>query len=140
MAARWTEEEDNILVALANKGAGAVSKAIRADTGMRRSESAVISRAHRLGVSLVRYDECIACGRPVKAGTLSRFTGMCRLCNEREYAHRSQMRRLEAERGYTDEEEALIRMYRRSRESDRQAIKRRVDKAKALDAARGNRH
>lgn len=121
---RWSDEEDEVLVAYMSFGAEYVSKMLRAEVGTRRSPHAVECRAHKLGLSLAKYEVCPNCGRAVPFHKLSRATGMCRVCNERELAERTRQRRYEAERGYTEEDEAVIARYRRERNKERKALQR----------------
>lgn len=120
----WTTKEDEVLVSSANKGARAVSDELRL-LGSERSESAVISRAHVIGVSMARYDECPECRRPVKARSLNRVTGLCRVCSEKQLADDSRKRRMLAEQGaYTDEDERAIKRHMQKRWAERKAKER----------------
>lgn len=113
-----------MLVAYMSYGAQYVSKMLRKECGTRRSPHAVECRAHILGLSLAKYEVCPQCNRSVPYGKLSRATGMCRVCNERELAERSRQRRYEAEQGYSQQDEALIERYRKDRNRERKALQR----------------
>ena len=120
----WTTGEDEILAANANKGAEAVCEELRR-LGYLRSASAVVNRASEMGVSLIRYDTCPECGRPIKSRSLNRVTGLCCLCSQRILASESKKRREAAEEGrYSEEDMRLIRRYQQQRWTERKKKER----------------
>lgn len=76
---RWTEREDALLEFHAHEGAEGCSKALRA-AGRKRTPSACIARAHRLGISLQPHDVCVGCGRRLPRIPAS---GLCPACAKR---------------------------------------------------------
>lgn len=83
----WTIEQDEILIAYANLGASEVRKALL-QMGVKHTEAAVIKRASRIGVTLIRYEVCPECGRKVKR--LSSL-GMCQNCTAKRRTERTKL-------------------------------------------------
>lgn len=74
---RWTSEEDELIATYARLGARGIRREIRTQTGISRTEAAIVKRASRLGVSLTTYEVCPKCGAVVKQ--LGK-KGMCSRC------------------------------------------------------------
>lgn len=122
---RWTDEQDDVLMAHAHLGPEGCCEALARETGAVRSPQSVQRRASRLGASMARLEECPRCGqlRP----RLNRTTGLCETCHmsllaDRQEAVRDQLaRKLEALKGGGDEE---FERERKRYDSNRQANKR----------------
>lgn len=77
----------------ASLGAETIAKEIKAETGVSRSVGSIQVHAHRIGVSLVKYQTCPRCGR--RQVKLNRITGLCDMCNA--YERRDQAKRENAD-------------------------------------------
>ena len=76
----WTTRQEEILRERCYEGAEAVSDAIYAECGIRRSPHSIETHASRIHVSLRRLETCPECGRV--AQQLNRKSGMCAPCTE----------------------------------------------------------
>lgn len=79
---KWTTKQEEIVLMYANLGAEFIATEIEEETGVRRSVSSIVSKAHQMGVSMVKYQVCPRCGAKVRK--LNRNTGLCRDCNMKE--------------------------------------------------------
>lgn len=78
---RWTSRQDDVLRELSYLGAEAVADEIFRRCGVRRSVSAVRTRASRIHCSLAERTVCPCCG--AVGVNINSSTGLCRLCSER---------------------------------------------------------
>lgn len=121
---RWTEEEDEILLAYRYEGSEAISQRLWDELGVVRSVRSVEMRAHRLGVSLAVRSVCPGCG--ATGVKINRTTGLCRKCSERQHLEEELAFHeiLEAERAEAEADSEEIDELHRRREKARQANSR----------------
>lgn len=85
----WTTRQEEILRERCYEGAKAVSDAIYAEYGIRRSPHSIEMHASRIHVSLRHLETCPECGRV--AQKLSRKSGMCAFCTEFMHVNEEQL-------------------------------------------------
>lgn len=127
---RWTKAEDEALELSAHLGAERASVAIFEATGSIRSKTAVLRRAQRLGVSMMRYEVCPQCLREVPK--LMQLTGLCPLCHEDEMTDRTRRAREALEQAKSKSEAQRLKDAQRRRMTERKR-KERARKLNCVD-------
>lgn len=125
---RWTAEQERVLFENASKGVEQIRTELFVQTGAMVSASAIVNKAARLGISLVReepHEICIRCGAIRKPSDVS-LEGLCRTCQLRELAKRQK-----------EENERIRKETKRNEEYDRVASREYAAARKQLSRSRG---
>lgn len=76
----WTDEQDQVLFDYGYFGVAECKRILHKTLGVSRSESAIQSRASRLGISLRECHVCTECGSVVAKVNRD---GICKVCRQR---------------------------------------------------------
>lgn len=82
--ANWSSGQNRILQENGNLGARKCRDLIHKQYGIYRSVEATERHAYRIGVSVMRYQTCPGCGRPVRK--LNTYSGYCQACHYKQKA------------------------------------------------------